>query len=791
VTAGGTFPDSRAPVTVIVGVDGSGRTHRLRQLVGAAGPGTVLVGPQTTSAEALRALLDVDPAPSLLAVDDAHRLDPGLVAELIRLARAGTPMVLTRRPTVSNQQLADLDAELAARGRVEVLPALGEDAVAELLGPAGADRVGAVLAGSCGLAAVAACLAEAPPGAPPPALVARVQRRITLLDPAVATVARLLSLRLDLPDDVLAAASELNPVRAAAAVLELREAGFVAPDGEAVVPAVGDVIVAEQSPAQLRLLHDQVARALLAAGVDVLPAARAMRAARLRTPAAAQVYRSAGERLLWDDPVRALGWLDEAVDAGLDPGQVALPRAEAGLLVDLVDDVDLEPAPGTDPERVRRVQGAQAAHAGRSARAAELLLAGGDLGRLLAVPSLVAIGQLDAARRCAGEPGPASLRLLAEAALRIGEPDAAVPGLIEAIEAIGAGRPGAVLPDTPYALTAPIAVLAGDAAIADRLLADAVTAGLGGPAVVQRHRLLLAWVRLRAGRFDTAVTELAAIGPIARSGRDRLLCATLQAGLARRSGDVARLRDAWARAEQVLARRTVDLFQLEMLEELLVAAVRLRQSQRVTPILSELDDAVAGLGRPPVWVTALGWLRLQLAVVAEDVAGVAAQAELLAGLPVRGGRQQAQRAAALAWRTALEGHPDADRLGVVLDALAAHQLPWEASRLAGQAAIRTTDPTLARRLLERARDLSSAEVQLDAARAVTPASGLSEREIEVAQLVAAGRTHREIGGQLFLSPKTVEHHVARIRNKLGATSRAEFLAALRSVLGENLSSGSR
>jgi DNA-binding CsgD family transcriptional regulator len=91
---------------------------------------------------------------------------------------------------------------------------------------------------------------------------------------------------------------------------------------------------------------------------------------------------------------------------------------------------------------------------------------------------------------------------------------------------------------------------------------------------------------------------------------------------------------------------------------------------------------------------------------------------------------------------------------------------------------------VARRLLERARELSSAEVQLDSSRAVTPASGLSEREIEVAQLVAAGRTHREIGGQLFLSPKTVEHHVARIRNKLGATNRAEFLAALRDVLGE-------
>jgi DNA-binding CsgD family transcriptional regulator len=59
------------------------------------------------------------------------------------------------------------------------------------------------------------------------------------------------------------------------------------------------------------------------------------------------------------------------------------------------------------------------------------------------------------------------------------------------------------------------------------------------------------------------------------------------------------------------------------------------------------------------------------------------------------------------------------------------------------------------------------------------ALGLSEREAEVALLVAEGRTHKEIGAQLFISPKTVEHHVAKIRQKLGAGSRAELLAIIR------------
>jgi DNA-binding NarL/FixJ family response regulator len=52
----------------------------------------------------------------------------------------------------------------------------------------------------------------------------------------------------------------------------------------------------------------------------------------------------------------------------------------------------------------------------------------------------------------------------------------------------------------------------------------------------------------------------------------------------------------------------------------------------------------------------------------------------------------------------------------------------------------------------------------------------------VARALLDGRTHREVGAELYISAKTVEHHVARIRQKLGATTRADLLAAIRDEL---------
>ena len=55
------------------------------------------------------------------------------------------------------------------------------------------------------------------------------------------------------------------------------------------------------------------------------------------------------------------------------------------------------------------------------------------------------------------------------------------------------------------------------------------------------------------------------------------------------------------------------------------------------------------------------------------------------------------------------------------------------------------------------------------------ADGLTEREREVAALIAQGKSNGEIAGELILSKRTVEKHSANILSKLGFTSRAQIV----------------
>jgi DNA-binding NarL/FixJ family response regulator len=54
--------------------------------------------------------------------------------------------------------------------------------------------------------------------------------------------------------------------------------------------------------------------------------------------------------------------------------------------------------------------------------------------------------------------------------------------------------------------------------------------------------------------------------------------------------------------------------------------------------------------------------------------------------------------------------------------------------------------------------------------------GLTRREAEVLALLAAGRSNRQIGEALFITPKTASLHVSRILAKLGVGGRVEAAA---------------
>ncbi len=56
-----------------------------------------------------------------------------------------------------------------------------------------------------------------------------------------------------------------------------------------------------------------------------------------------------------------------------------------------------------------------------------------------------------------------------------------------------------------------------------------------------------------------------------------------------------------------------------------------------------------------------------------------------------------------------------------------------------------------------------------------PERDLSERELEIIELVAQGLTNQEIAGALTISKRTVDNHVSNIFTKTGAKNRVALL----------------
>lgn len=105
--------------------------------------------------------------------------------------------------------------------------------------------------------------------------------------------------------------------------------------------------------------------------------------------------------------------------------------------------------------------------------------------------------------------------------------------------------------------------------------------------------------------------------------------------------------------------------------------------------------------------------------------------------------------------------------GYVLKTAEAHELVEAVQAVhEGQSVL---GPGIARKLME----------QLTTPRAEALVEPLTERELEVLRLTAKGYTNKAIGAELSISDRTVQGHLAKIYDKLGAASRTE--AVMRAV----------
>jgi DNA-binding NarL/FixJ family response regulator len=169
----------------------------------------------------------------------------------------------------------------------------------------------------------------------------------------------------------------------------------------------------------------------------------------------------------------------------------------------------------------------------------------------------------------------------------------------------------------------------------------------------------------------------------------------------------------------------------------------------------------------------------------------ARHAQALAGMRGFSPYTAAVADAAAQWVDVLTDAAEPDAVVAAARGLGGLGLVGDGARLVGQAAIRTADRKAMTLLLDCARTLQEQitgphEPASAGARARGADGGpqlLSDREREVAALVLDGLTYKQVAERLYLSAKTVEHHMARIRQRLGVTDRQALLVRLRALLG--------
>ncbi len=197
-----------------------------------------------------------------------------------------------------------------------------------------------------------------------------------------------------------------------------------------------------------------------------------------------------------------------------------------------------------------------------------------------------------------------------------------------------------------------------------------------------------------------------------------------------------------------------------------------------------LTRAELALGRR---AEAMAWAERAVAVAAGLTLDVARSAARRAQAVVLIETGEHARAAELA----LAAAADCERASAPIEAARSRVLAGRALALAGERERAVAELERAERDLaacgapsyraEAVRELERLGRRVRSANGPKDSAGvtsLTARELEVAGLVAAGNTNREIASALYLSEKTVESHLSHIFTKLGVSSRARLTTLL-------------
>jgi len=444
-----------------------------------------------------------------------------------------------------------------------------------------------------------------------------------------------------------------------------------------------------------------------------------------------------------------------------------------------------------------RIAAAVNAHRGMLRQSADLYVhvAPEDLGDAAAdaVVALVGVGDLAraepmlAASRVGSPTMLATSRRATARGLELslsGDGAEAVPALLQAAATV-ATTGDVVLPDTAVALAALVACHLGELDLAESVLMRAEASELGGPAFAARHRLLLGWVAMLRGDLTRATELSSTVTTSPEQVRDAVFAHALRVGIARRRSDVALLAESWEAARALVVGSSVDLYTLLPLGELLVGSARLRDDHRLAPQVREAGDLLDRLGQPALWSTPFHWYGVQAAIVGEQPDRLLPHADAITAASTVSRHAALLASVGRTWIDVLKGEVDPAAVHRAVADLSSVSLTWDASRLAAHAALRTTDRRASVDLLNAARAAQGTGTTQESG---PRGHGLTEREWEVAQLVVQGIEYREIGARLFISPKTVEHHVASVRRRLGSSSRSDMIESLRLMLQEDRSS---